>query len=89
MSLRPFEGARVEWAEGAGGPGTSIAQHALERERSQRSRLLPGGGQARRVSAIAAWRLPNQMLSPHQAAASGAATNEIPVRPSPSQVRRG
>ena len=39
------------------------------------------------ASAIAACFLPNQMLSTHQIAASGAATNEMPVSPSPSQVR--
>ena len=40
------------------------------------------------ASASAACFLPNQMLSPHQIAASGAATKEMPVRPSPSQVRK-
>ena len=40
MSFRPLAGARVEWAEGTGGPGTSISHHALERARSQWSRRL-------------------------------------------------
>ena len=42
-----------------------------------------------RVSASADCLRPNQMLSPHQMAARGAATNEIPVRPRPNQVSSG